>query len=281
MLGNFPPGFLISSSQHTSRTSTIIPVFVDGHLQPSKGQWLFKLMTLFWGDLKSKLHTFSMKSKAEPQRYLHENVKMLSWAVVKLCLLEKNMNIYLNVKLLDGRNHALSEINFLKLKDPQIKLLEKTSVDGKGGLRNIPEAVIIFSQNEGMIFSYNLLHVADKENLLQTPDSQFHHQGWVARALGFSHNLRSYLFCSFKGAWIDLNWLSSAFRPDTQAVPEQDTGKAPPPELQGFLSFSGITRKEEEEPSQVSASSWGSLYLLLLGWVFPTILAMINCGHLF
>lgn len=49
---------------------------------------------------------------------------------------------------------------------------------------------------------------------------------------------------------MDLNWLSSAFRPDTQAVPEQDTGKAPPPEQQGFHSFSDITR-EEEEPSQV------------------------------
>lgn len=51
MPGNFPSDFLMSPSQHTFRTSSISPVFVDSHLQPSKGQcflswWQFSEVTL-------------------------------------------------------------------------------------------------------------------------------------------------------------------------------------------------------------------------------------------
>ena len=52
-----------------------------GHLQHGKTSGFFKLMILFWGDIKSRLYTFDIKSKTKPQRYVPENVKMLSWVV--------------------------------------------------------------------------------------------------------------------------------------------------------------------------------------------------------
>lgn len=86
----------------------------------------------------------------------------------------------------------------------------------------------IFSQNEScMIFSYNLLHVADKENLLQTPE------GRAVRVLVFYHNSRSYFFCGFNGAWTDSNGcrqlLDQTHRPfvsRTQAKPRPLRSKA-------------------------------------------------------
>lgn len=153
---------------------------------------------------------------------------MPSWVVAKWCLLEKNTKIYLNVKPLDGRNNVLSAINFLKHEDPQSAPLKKL-----GWMRRVDstiplKAVINFLPKWRLhdIF-YNLLHVADKENLLQTPE------GRAVRVLVFYHNSRSYFFCGFKGAWTDFNGcrqlLDQTHRPfvsRTQAKPRLLRSKA-------------------------------------------------------
>lgn len=174
-----------------------------GHLQHGQVSGFLKLMTFCWGDVKSRLCTFYIKSKTKPQRHVPEMLKCWAglWPVM---LVRKHMKTYFEIKLFKWEKQC-PKWNERPETERSIALAsEETPV------RRTPRCLWRAYQFSPQMkftsyFLITLLHVVHTKNLLQIPEltilplrmSRKEFWGSVKLFSSFD-NLRSYFFYSFK-----------------------------------------------------------------------------------
>lgn len=187
------------------------------HLQHGQASGFSKLMTFCWGDVKSRLCNFYLKSKTKPQRHVPEMLKCWVglWPVM---LVRKHMKTYFEIKLFKGEKQCLKRNECPETERSIALASEETSVRRKNSRMPL-KGISIFSPNENYtLFSHTLASCRTyQKTYFRFQNPQFYHQGWVAK--------NSWVLSSYSSLSITWGVISStALRPYLSR-----TGKAPGP----------------------------------------------------
>ena len=152
-----------------------------GHLQHGQVSGFLKLMTFCWGDIKSRLCTFYIKSKTKPQRHVPEMLKCWVglWPVM---LVRKHMKTNFEIKLFKWEKQC-PKWNERPETERSIALASEETPVRRKNSRMPLKGVSIFSPSEiYILFSHNLASCGTyKKPTSVCQNSQFYHQGWAER----------------------------------------------------------------------------------------------------